>query len=525
MLNQSWRESTWSSLDQAWDIIVIGGGITGAGIFNMAAKMGLKVVLLEGKDFAFGTSSRSSKLVHGGIRYLRNRQFDVVRESVKERERLMRESSGLADPLAFVFPGYADHPKETKMMKLGVVFYDLLVPKWQHRTLARAEALNALPALDEQNIIGGVEYFDARVDDSQLVLRVIMDGIRFGGAAINYAKVIRLCKANNSLVEGVVVQDQTGKMHPSQIELKAKVVINATGPWSDMLRQEINGQPKLRRLRGSHLIFSNEKIPLNAALTMLHPRDNRALFAIPWENRALIGTTDLDHSLYEDETRITREEVDYLLEAAQHAFPNFRVSYDDIISTFSGLRPVINTNAASPSLESRSHKIWEEEGLFTIAGGKLTIFRVMAADVLNFCAHKLPRNPKFNHRMPCFISPQAESNKNLSHPAWMMMAGRLGLDVTLFFQESNPTDLVPIDPIPQLWAELTWAAKNEAVVHLDDLLLRRLRLGVLLPRGGLDLIDQIKTRVQASLGWSDSTWEAEVHRYQNIWEENYFLPA
>lgn len=524
MLNSTWREHTWSALNQSWDVIVIGGGITGAGIFNMAAQKGLKVVLLEANDFAYGTSSRSSKLVHGGIRYLRNRQYDVVKESVKERERMLRESDGLVDPLAFVFPSYEDSAHETKLMKLGVIIYDLLAPKWQHSFLNQRQAQEALPALSDKALIGGVKYHDARVDDSQLVLRVIMDGIRFGGSAINYAKVIRLCKADHGLVEGVVVEDQTGRMTPTHIEVRGKVVINAAGPWSDSVREAVNGPPKLRPLRGSHLVFSRDSLPLNAAVTMLHPQDNRAMFAIPWENRTLIGTTDLDHHLFEDETRITPQEVEYLLEAAQYTFPDYPVSTTDIISTFSGLRPVINTNAAHPSLESRAHQIWREEGLATVAGGKLTIFRVMAADVLNFCAHELPGSPKFNHRAPCFIHPVTHDRQDRTNPDWVMMAGRLGADVTTFFEESDPADLRPIDPIPQFWAELAWAAKNEAVVHLDDLLLRRVRLGILLPNGGLDLIDQIKHRVQHTLGWSDEVWAAEVNRYQNIWRENYYLP-
>ncbi|MDY6868531.1 MAG: glycerol-3-phosphate dehydrogenase/oxidase, partial [Chloroflexota bacterium] len=363
MLNRTWRKQSWSDLDQPWDIIVIGGGITGAGIFNMAAQKGLKVVLLEARDFAFGTSSRSSKLVHGGIRYLKNRQFDIVRESVKERERLICESDGLVDPLAFIFPSYEDNAQDTKMMKMGVIVYDLFAPKWQHRTLNQTQVRDALPALNSDGLIGGVKYFDSRVDDSQLVLRVIMDGIRFGGLALNYAKVVDFRKSKEGLVEGVLLQDETGMLSPSEKEIRAKVVINATGPWSDQLRNKLNGEPKLRRLRGSHLIFAHKKIPLNAAMTMLHPRDNRALFAIPWEGRTMIGTTDLDHDLVEDETRITRPEVDYLLEAAQYAFPNFSVTDEDIISTFSGLRPVINTNAPTPSKESRTHDFWDEDGL------------------------------------------------------------------------------------------------------------------------------------------------------------------
>lgn len=524
MLDKNWRNETWSQLDQTWDLIVIGGGITGAGIFNMAAQKGLNVVLLEANDFAFGTSSRSSKLVHGGIRYLRNRQYEVVRESVKERSRMLSESDGLVDPLAFVFPSYEDNIHETRLMKMGVIIYDLMVPRWKHRNLDKAQAIKALPALSDKNLLGGVLYHDATVDDSQLVLRVIMDGIRFGGSALNYSKVIQLCQPKNGLVEGVIVEDQTGQMVPSQVEVRSRVVINATGPWSDALRENIHGTAKLRRLRGSHLVFSNQSIPLNAAVTMLHPRDNRALFAIPWENRTLIGTTDLDHNTFEDETCISRDEVDYLLEAAQFTFPDHPVNEADILSTFAGLRPVINTHAAHPSLESRAHEIWQEAGMVTIAGGKLTIFRIMAADVLNYCTHQLPSSPKFHHKAPCFIHPKPEPSKSKSDNHWSMMAGRLGADVNLFFTQANPDDLKPIDPIPELWAELTWAAKHEAVVHLDDLLLRRVRLGVLFRKGGMELIDQVRARVQEPLGWSDQTWNEEVKRYQQIWRNNYYLP-
>ena len=352
-----------------------------------------------------------------------------------------------------------------------------------------------------------------------------MDGIRFGGSAINYAKVIQFIKSKTGSVEGVVVQDETGKLGPSQVEVRGKVIINATGPWSDKLREKIGGESQLRPLRGSHLIFPREKLPINAAVTMLHPDDNRAMFAIPWENRVIIGTTDLDHDFIEDETRITRSEMDYLIRATQHAFPKYMVSEEDIISTFSGLRPVINTNAPTPSKESRAHKIWEENGLVTVAGGKLTIFRVMAADVLNFCSHRLPRNPKFDHRAPCFIHPKPLNPQNKLDPGWILMAGRLGKDVNEFFKKANPENLQPIDPIPLFWAELGWAAENEAVLHLDDLLLRRVRLGLLLPDGGMNKIDQVRKLVQRPLEWSDETWQKEVGRYQEIWQKNYSLPT
>ena len=525
MLNRTWREKTWRDIDQPWDIIVIGGGITGAGIFNMAAQKGLSVLLVEARDFAFGTSSRSSKLIHGGIRYLRNRQFDVVRESVKEREYLVRDSDMLVDPMAFIFPSYETQSHETKMMEIGVVLYDLIGRKWQHKTLNPHQVRLALPGINDENLSGGVQYKDARVDDSQLVLRVIMDGVRFGGSAINYAKVVGLLKPKNGRVVGVLLEDLSGTIQPSQVTLKSRVVINATGPWSDELRKSIGGKPRLRRLRGSHLVFSQDKLPLNAAVTLLHPGDNRAMFAIPWENRTIVGTTDLDHDLEEDETRITRSELEYILDATQHVFPKCSIGEEDILSTFSGLRPVINTNAPSPSLESRAHQIWEEDGLVSIAGGKLTIFRVMAADVLNFCGEMFPGRMKFSPNTPCFIHPNLQYVQNINKHDWLLMAGRLGQDVNAFFEESDPELLKPITPLPEFWAELAWAAKNEAVVHLDDLLLRRVRIGLLMPSGGKNLLEHIRELVQVPLGWSNETWASEVSRYNDLWRRNYYLPS
>jgi glycerol-3-phosphate dehydrogenase len=286
----------------------------------------------------------------------------------------------------------------------------------------------------------------------------------------------------------------------------------------------VQGAPKLRPLRGSHLIFSSEKLPIDAAITLLHPRDNRALFAIPWESRTMIGTTDLDQHQVNLESQITPSEVDYLLEATRYAFPQQPVTEEDIITTFSGLRPVINTNAPTPSKESRAHEIWEEDGLVTISGGKLTIFRVMAADVLNFCGKWLPNTPKFDHRAPCFIHPKPHATKADNATIWNRMAGRLGLDVNQFFAEANPADLTPIASLHPLWAELTWAAKNEAVLHLDDLLLRRVRLGILLPDGGLNEIEKIRNLVQNELGWTHEKWFKEVERYKDIWNRNYYLP-
>lgn len=519
------RQSTWNDLDQKWDIVVIGGGITGAGIFNYAARKGFRVLLLEAEDYAFGTSSRSSKLVHGGLRYLKNGQFDVVRESVRERERLIREAPGLVNKMSFVYPGYATHKKSHKEMSVGTLLYDLLVPKWEHSILKKERVLKSDPIIRDIDMLGANQYFDATVDDSRMVLRVLGDGSRHGGVAINYAKVTGLLKNAEGDVVGVRVEDQSGDNPGSMVEVQAGVVINATGPWSDNIRKHVDGGPRLRKLRGSHLLFAHERIPLSQSITMIHPRDHRALFIVPWEGTTFIGTTDLDQAGMNGEPRISAEEVDYLLEAANHMLPGLKLNYEDIISTISGLRPVIDSGAATPSQESRRHLVWEENGLVTISGGKLTIFRVMAADCLNFVSQRLPGNPHFDHHDPIFdLAPDMPGQTGLSDRAWIFLAGRHGKDASELINTSHASTLSEIEPTTNLWAELAWSAKHNAVVHLDDLLLRRVRLGLYLKNGGMDQIEKIKTLVQPCLNWDEQRWKYEVSRYKEIWQKYYYLP-
>ncbi|MCJ7695722.1 MAG: glycerol-3-phosphate dehydrogenase/oxidase [Anaerolineaceae bacterium] len=525
MWDINYRKQIWGQLQQKWDVIIIGGGITGAGIFNFAARKGLKVLLLEAKDFAFGTSSRSSKLVHGGLRYLKNGQFDVVRESVRERERLIREAPGLVNKLSFLYPGYKSLSKSQLQMLVGVTIYDLMVPKWDHSLFGRQRVIKDEPILLQDGLMGANQYFDSTVDDSRLVLRVIKEGVAHDGVALNYTKVTGLLKDPHGAVVGVQIEDQALKTNDTSLEIQARVVINASGPWSDEVRKNVNGNPRLRKLRGSHMIFPHQRLPLSQAVTMIHPRDHRALFVVPWEGTTFIGTTDLDQTELTDETAISQLEVDYLLEATNHLFPGCSLKPDDIISTFSGLRPVIDSGADTPSQESRAHQIWEEDGLVTISGGKLTIFRVMAADCLNFISQQLPGNPVFDHRDQVF-DPAPPKPKELPLPKhlWRGLAGRHGAETMQLVNQADLESLTPIAPTSNLWAELKWAAEHDAVVHLDDLLLRRIRLGLYLPQGGLGEIEKIRTLVQFPLNWDDERWKDEVDRYKSIWSKYYYLP-
>ncbi len=286
------RAETWQNLRQDWDLIIIGGGITGAGVFRLAVAQGLRVLLVEKNDFSSGTSSRSTKLIHGGIRYLRNRQVDITREMVREREALLREAPTLVDPLGFIMP-YTAVNAQRLLFRFGVTIYDLLAPKWNHRHMSRVEVQSLVPQMNAPRLAGAYLYYDAVMDDARMVLRLLSEACREGGTALNYARVeTRFTSPLNGSVRGVALSDQSPHALGS-LELQARVVINAAGPWSDTLRAQINQPARLRPQRGSHLIFPREKLPLPHAVSLLHPKDNRAMFAMPWEGTTMIGTTDL----------------------------------------------------------------------------------------------------------------------------------------------------------------------------------------------------------------------------------------
>ena len=526
MWTKSWRDNIWSQLEQDWDVIIIGGGITGAGVLREAVNAGLNCLLLEAKDFSFGTSSRSSKLIHGGFRYLRNKQFDVTRESVREREWMLREARRLVTPLCFLMPNFESYHTSDFMFGFGVILYDLMGAKWKHRSLSPQKVLETLPSLNTQGLSRIFEYFDAQMDDSRLVLRILQEACASGGTAVNYAPVENLLKTADGQVCGVQVRDLTNPEHPP-LELQAKVVINCSGPWTDQIRGHLNLENRIRKLRGSHLIFPREKLPIPCGVTLMHPDDNRAMFALPWEGVSMIGTTDLDHDpRYENgEPFAVEEEIEYILKALQTTFPGLNTKREDILSSFAGLRPIISTGKANPSDESRAHTVLEENGLYTITGGKITTFRVMAIEVLNHARSRLPGNLEFPTRKRLFTRlPVTQKAEGLKPQSMAYLLGRYGSQTSEMLDCAQEDENSHIDYLPNIWAELRWASRSEAVFHLDDLLLRRVRLGLLLPQGGETHMPRIRRIVQSETGWDDARWETELAQYKNIWNK-FYSPA
>ncbi len=529
MWYKNWRQQAWAELNQPWDIIVIGGGITGAGILREAARANLRVLLLEGRDFASGTSSRSSKLVHGGLRYLKNGQIMTTLHSVRERERLLEEGRGLITPLRFLFACYEGDGTPPWMMGLGLAVYDALGLHWGHRYYRTESFHKRWPLLDPEKLRGGFRYIDAQTDDARLVLRVIREGVRDGGVALNYAHVESLLRRQDGQVCGVVVRDVAPGAAAMPLELQAHVVINATGAEADILRGNLGQAQHLRPLRGSHLVIPAHRLPLTRAVSFSHPIDHRPVMVIPWEGVVLFGTTDVDHHIpLTDEPAITTAEVDYLLEALHHTFPAQELTAADVQATFAGIRPVVNTGKTDPSKESREHVVWQEKGLLTVAGGKLTTFRVMALDALKAVRPQLPGLGQLNRTNGRVLDAAARSTcteSELPLSTCVRLLGRYGDDAAALLTISPQNEWQPIANTPTLWAELRWAAYAEGVVHLDDLLLRRTRLGLLLPEGGLPWIDTIRTTVQPELGWDDAHWQTEVDAYASRWHTAYSLPG
>lgn len=522
------RSEAWSRLTQEseWDLIVIGGGITGAGILREATRRGWRTLLVEAHDFASGTSSRSSKLVHGGFRYLKNGQIRLTYESVRERERLLSEGHGLVNKLGFLLANFDGDAIPGWVFEAGLICYDLLAFQWGHRRYDAYDMRDLCPVLTDEGLQGGFRYFDAQTDDARLVLRLIQESARAGGLALNYARAESiLCKVDGTVC-GVAIRD----LNPSggaSFEAKARVVINASGAWADDLRRQIGGAPRLRKLSGSHLIFPAERIPLKRAVSFLHPVDARPVFAFPWEGVTLIGTTDLDiREPISSDPAISSGETDYLLEAVQFAFPCLDLTSDDIQATFSGVRPVVNTSKSDPSKESREHVLWRENGLLTVAGGKLTTFRLMALDALKKVHDRLP--PHANDVRGRLLDPNPEGlelPEHLPPLARLRLIGRHGFDSIGLLDSARRGEHTQIGDSLALWSELRWAARAEAVIHLDDLLLRRVRLGLLLPHGGTHLLEQVRAVAQPELGWDDHRWQQEAAAYSNLWKKCYHIPA
>ena len=512
-------------IKENWELVIIGGGITGAGIFHEVVRMGVSALLVEQNDFSWGTSSRSSKLVHGGLRYLKEGKIFLTRDSVRERERLLEEAPGLVELLEFVVPIYKGRSPGRWTLEAGLSLYDLISKKRKHRYMKAQELEELEPNLNKQDLVGGFQFYDAQVDDSRLVLRLIFEAIDAGGGALNYMKAESIVRNDEGEVSGLILRDsETGEKKT----ITTPLVINATGVWAEKLQPSPNNKKHLRPLRGSHLIFPEEILPVKRAVSVTHPADERAVFMVPWEGVVLVGTTDLDHE--EDlalEPVISKEEADYLMEAVHTSFPSLDIRGKDCIATLAGVRPVLSEGKRDPSEESREHVIWKDKGLVTITGGKLTTFRKLAFDTLKEAQDYIPDFKNSVKEEPVFTAlPEIpERDRGLSPDIWKRLFGRYGQGAVELVTAAVPEDLECIPGTYTLWAELPYVAKNEKVRHLTDLLLRRVRIGILVPNGAMEHLPRIKKLCSPVLAWNKRKWKKEVNDYKETWQRAYSYPG
>ena len=538
-----------SSQVKPWDMLIIGGGITGAGIAREAARRGLAVLLIEQKDFAWGTSSRSSKMVHGGLRYIASGDYKTTLLSVRERERMLSEASGLVNEMHYVMPHYKGKFPPPWIFNTLLRVYDRLAGKRYFTYFKREAFLSLNPHIKQDKFLGASQFSDAVTDDSRLVMRVLDEAINDGAQAINYLKAESLITNEQGLVVGATLKDTSSEdnahTNAQSYDVYAKVVVSATGAWADTLRMQASKQTEqsfhkqIRPSRGSHLVISQERLPLKQAYTFLHPIDKRAVFVFPWENRTVLGTTDLDHPPLDDsEIGITNEEVDYLLAATNDLFSDADLNREDVISTWAGVRPLISEGGdgkrVSPSKEKRDHSVWLDNNLVTVSGGKLTTFRLIALDVLEKCQEVLAldksviQNQTINgDHVFSDTTPSNPKFSTLPKDLQQRLQGFYGLQLDTLLELAHDEDLAYVTDSNTIWAEIRFAARHEQVIHLDDLLLRRTRLGLILPHGAMTplISTRLKQICQQELGWDEQKWQQEVARYQDLWQRYYHLPA
>lgn len=507
-----------------WDVLIIGGGITGAGVLLEAARLGLEAALIEQRDYAWGTSSRSSKFFHGGLRYLVQGQWRLSRDSAKERMRMLQEAPGLVDAMGFIFPFYKGHfPGRWSFMPF-IRLYNFFVGSSKGFVPPSAVEFMA-PHMRHEGLKGGAGAEESVTDDARVVLRLLQDGRAAGALALNYVKAEGLLNAKEK-THGVSAIDQVSGKHS---EIRARVVINATGAWADRLRCSRGQQNALRPLRGSHLIVPFQHLPVSQIIAWRHPEDKRGIFAAPWEGATLVGTTDLDHEEdINEEPAITMGEVDYLLTAVRDLFPYLDVHPGKILSTFAGIRSIVSQGLLRPSRERRNHRIWHDRNLISVSGGKLTTFRLTAHEVTQHALFALGSHEnKVYRRRPVFE--KAEIPDKLPVDMGFLTTRRIfgyygSHEAMDLLKNARAEDLERVPGTDTLWAEVRRAAQREDVVHLEDLMLRRTRLGLLLEEGGLAHMRRIGAICTEELGWGEEKWQQETAAYLSLRKRCYSCP-
>lgn len=542
------RREMWERLGGEVDLLVVGGGITGAGVARDAARRGLSVALVDMGDLASGTSSRSSKLVHGGLRYLEHYEFSLVFEAVSERRILMDLAPHLVNPLGFLFPVYAGSRHKLWLIQAGMWLYDGLSlfrsPK-RHRNLQPEEVAELEPAVKQEGLKGAPLYYDCSTDDSRLTLETALDAAEAGATVTPWCRVESFLKEDNGRIRGAVVKDVlSGELK----EVAARAVVNATGPWTDRtiaLSGPLGGGKLLRPTKGVHIVVEHAKLPIHNAVVCFHPHDERVLFAIPWGDRTYVGTTDTDYDGDPATVAAAGEDVDYLIDASNHYFPDYTLSRGDVISTWAGLRPLIapphTAGDVAESAVSREHQIVVgQDGLITIAGGKLTTYRRMAAEVVDTAVRLLQLSPGFERDVGSCCTHQRPlpggvgwpddddhdavarriveaGAPHVPHDVARHLGdtyGMRGIEVARLCVDDPALATRIVEGRPEILAQVDWAVRAELASRLADFMIRRTQLFHRDHEQGLGAAPRVADHMAKLLDWDRARRDEELEHYR-----------
>jgi glycerol-3-phosphate dehydrogenase len=501
---------------QPWDMVIIGGGATGVGIAVDAAARGLDALLLEREDFGKATSSRSTKLVHGGVRYLEQGNISLVMEALKERGLLRQNAPHLVHDLAFVVPNYSWW--ETPFYGIGMKIYDLLAGQYgfgRSRILSLAETLEKLPNLQQDGLRGGVVYYDGQFDDSRLLIHLAQTAVDHGATLVNYAPAVELTKDDAGYLSGVIVEDsETGE----RFAVQAKVVVNAAGIFADSIRKMADSEAKkmIAPSQGIHLVFEGSFLRANAAIMVPHTSDGRVLFAIPWHGHTVVGTTDTEIDGPSYDPLPFEEEIQFVLDTAGQ-YLSRPPKRSDVLSVYVGIRPLVKAaggGKGSTSALSRDHTIHvDQSGLLTIVGGKWTTYRHMAEDCVNHAITlgKLPDTDCVTKHLK--IHGYLEGVDELD--SFSVYGSDIGAIRAI--AATDPKLGETLHPaLPYIGAEVVWAVREEMARTLDDVLSRRLRALFLNAKAASEMAPAVAAIMAAELGLGQLWIDGEVTRFQEF---------
>ncbi|MGH3470648.1 MAG: glycerol-3-phosphate dehydrogenase/oxidase [Nocardioidaceae bacterium] len=527
-LDSATRRAAWERIaSQKFDVLVVGGGVTGAGSALDAVTRGLSVALVEQRDFASGTSSRSSKLFHGGLRYLEQFNFGLVREALHERELMLTTiAPHLVKPVPFLYP-LTHWVWERPYVTTGLTLYDTMggarsVPR--HRHLTRGGALRMVPALKRTALTGAMVYYDAQADDARHTLTVARTAATYGATILNSAEVIELLRAGERIV-GARVRDVETR---DEVDVSASVVINATGVWTDDVQTLAGGRGRfhVRASKGVHIVVARDRI--NSEVGLILRTEKSVLFVIPWGTHWIVGTTDTDWSLDKAHPAASRTDIDYILDHVNTVLA-VPLTHDDIQGVYAGLRPLLAGENESTSQLSREHAVARPQpGLISIAGGKFTTYRVMAADAIDAAIADIggPVPSSVTDHTPlvgaegyfALVNQVNKLARQVELPVWRMtrLLDRYGsmAEEVLALATDDPSLREPLEGAEEyLRAEIVYAAAHEAALHLDDLLARRTRISIETPDRGVQAAQAAAELAAPHLGWDEERVANEVASY------------